>query len=204
MFWNMCFVRKSEVVFKYDNQTYVWLSYLKTTSDFPGWHLIFSSSREKHQKWLDIGRPFFFGGSWAILQKHGISFSCYPRLGQHANEISSHCIVVSSLLQLTLSQPGGGGGHIVPPQVHFLKYLRNALSYGLETFWQFKWIKLKSKNLFFNRLRPPLVTIATFKVDACFWKAHFGSFHAKAYQNSMFFATPMKNGWTVVCCENLG
>ena len=37
---------------------------------------------------------------------------------------------------LTLSQPGGGGGHIVPPppQVHFLKYLRNALSYGLETF----------------------------------------------------------------------
>ena len=92
------------------------------------------------------------------------------------------------------------GGHIVPPQVHFLKYLRNALSYGLETFWQFKWIKLKNKNLFFNRLRPPLVTI----VDACFWKAHFGSFHAKAYQNSMFFATPMKNGRTVVCCENLG
>ena len=88
--------------------------------------------------------------------------------------------------------------------VHFLKYLRNALSYGLETFWQFKWIKLKNKNLFFNRLRPPLVTIATFKVDACFWKAHFGSFHAKAYQNSMFFATPMQNGRTVVCCEKLG
>ena len=103
--------------------------------------------------------------------------------------------------------PTRGGGHIVPPpppQVHFLKYLRNALSYGLETFWQFKWIKLKNKNLFFNRLRPPLVTIATFKVDACFWKAHFGSFHAKAYQNSMFFATPMQNGRTVVCCENLG
>ena len=45
---------------------------------------------------------------------------------------------------LTLSQLGGGGGggggegaggHIVPPppQVHFLKYLKNALSYGLET-----------------------------------------------------------------------
>ena len=112
--------------------------------------------------------------------------------------------IIVSLDTLTLSQPGGGGGHIVPPQVHFLKYLRNALSYGLETFWQFKWIKLKNKNLFSNRLRPPLVTIATFKVDACFWKAHFGSFHAKAYQNSMFFATPMKNGRTVVCCENLG
>ena len=36
---------------------------------------------------------------------------------------------------LTLSQPGGGGAHCAPPpQVHFLKYLRNALSYGLETF----------------------------------------------------------------------
>ena len=95
--------------------------------------------------------------------------------------------------------PTRGGGTLCPPpppQVHFLKYLRNALSYGLETFWQFKWIKLKNKNLFFNRLRPPLVTIATFKVDACFWKAHFGSFHAKAYQNSMFFAIPMKNGQT--------
>ena len=100
---------------------------------------------------------------------------------------------------------GGGGGTLCPPpQVHFLKYLRNALSYGLETFWKFKWMKLKNKNLFFNRLRPPLVTIATFKVDECFWKAHFGSFHANAYQNSMFFATPIKNGRTVVCCENLG
>ena len=100
----VCFVRKSEVVFKYDNQTfYVWLSYLKTTSDFPRWHLIFSSSREKHQKWLDIWRTFCLGGSWAILQKQGISFSssCCPRLGQHENEISSHCIIVSSLLQLT-------------------------------------------------------------------------------------------------------
>ena len=30
----------------------------------------------------------------------------------------------------------GGGAHCAPPppQVHFLKYLRNALSYGLETF----------------------------------------------------------------------
>ena len=63
---------------------------------------------------------------------------------------------------------------------------------SLETFWQFKWIKLKNRNLFFNRLRPPLVTIATFKVDACFWKAHFGSFHAKAYQNSMFLLLPWR------------
>ena len=32
---------------------------------------------------------------------------------------------------------------------------------------------IENINLFFNRLRPPLVTIATFKVDACFWKAQF-------------------------------
>ena len=112
-------------------------------------------------------------------------------------------IFVKSPISCLNPIPTRGGAHCAP-QVHFLKYLRNALSYGLETFWQFKWIKLKNKNLVFNRLRPPLVTIATFKVDACFWKAHFGSFHAKAYQNSMFFATPMKTGRTVVCCENLG
>ena len=43
-------------------------------------------------------------------------------------------VCIHARLVLTLSQPGGG--HIVPPppQVHFLKYLRNALSYGLETF----------------------------------------------------------------------
>ena len=28
----------------------------------------------------------------------------------------------------------GRGGHIVPPQVNFLKYLKNALSYRVETF----------------------------------------------------------------------
>ena len=36
-------------------------------------------------------------------------------------------------------QGRGGGGHIVPPQVNFLKYLKNALSYRVETFWLFKW-----------------------------------------------------------------
>ena len=115
-----------------------------------------------------------------------------------------HAHVSGYILFNPIPTRGGWGTLCPPPQVHFLKYLRNALSYGLETFWQLKWIKLKNKNLFFNRLRPPLVTIATFKVDACFWKAHFGTFHAKAYQNSMFFATPIKNGRTVVCCETLG
>ena len=102
---------------------------------------------------------------------------------------------------------GGGGAHCAPPPPP-PRYTSSNIS---GTPWatdlklsdrlnEFNW----KKKLFFNRLRPPLVTIATFKVDACFWKAHFGSFHAKAYQNSMFFATPMKNGRTVVCCENLG
>ena len=115
--------------------------------------------------------------------------------------MTARCAAHCAGTTLTLSWPGGA--HCAP-QVHFLKYLRNALSYGLETFWQFKWTKLKNKNLFFNRLCPPLVTIATFKVDACFWKAHFGSFHANAYQNSMFFAISIKTGRNVVCCENLG
>ena len=70
---------------------------------------------------------------------------------------------------------GGRGGDTLcppppPPQVQFLKYLKNALSYGLETFWQFEWTNIQNKDLFFNRLRPPLVTIATSMVDACFWK----------------------------------
>ena len=41
-------------------------------------------------------------------------------------------------MQLTLSQVEGGISPPPPPQVHFLKYLKNALSYGFETFWQFK------------------------------------------------------------------
>ena len=61
----------------------------------------------------------------------------------------------------------------------------------------------KKRYLFFNSLRPPSVTIATFKVDSCFWKAHFGSFHIKAYQNSMSIAISMNNVLNVVCCEKL-
>ena len=39
----------------------------------------------------------------------------------------------------------------------------------------------------FMQSSPDLVTIAMSKVDTCFWKTHFGSFHAKAYLNSTFF-----------------
>ena len=89
---------------------------------------------------------------------------------------------------LTVSQPvgGGGGAHCPPPPppVLFLKYLKNALSYGLERFEHFKGTNCNTKNIF-NRLRPPLVTIPTSTFDACFWKTLFGSFRAKAHQNSI-------------------
>ena len=89
---------------------------------------------------------------------------------------------------LTLSR-AGGGAHCAPPppQVNFLKYLKNALSYRVETFWLFKWTNFLKKHLVFNCLRPPLVTIATPKVDACFRRTYFNSFHAKSPQNSNVF-----------------
>ena len=94
-----------------------------------------------------------------------------------------------STTALTLFRAGGGGGHIVPPppQVNFPKYLKNALSYRVETFWLFKWTNCQKKYLVFNCLRPPLVTIATPKVDACFRTTYFNSFHAKTPQNSKVF-----------------
>ena len=67
-----------------------------------------------------------------------------------------------------LTRMGGGGAHCAPPppQMHFLKYLKNALSCRLETFWQFKWTHFQNKKIF-STASPPLVTIATSKVDAC-------------------------------------
>ena len=64
-----------------------------------------------------------------------------------------------------------------PPQVHFLKYLKNALSYWLET-WQFKWSNFQNKYLVLNRLGSPLVTIATPKSTQVFWTTHFCSFQS--------------------------
>ena len=92
-------------------------------------------------------------------------------------------------------QGRGGGGHIVPPQVNFLKYLKNALSYRVETFWIFKWTNFQKMYLVFNCLRPPLVTIATPKVDACFRTTHFNSFHAKSPQNSKVFCYIFEGHW---------
>ena len=74
-----------------------------------------------------------------------------------------------------------------PPQVNFLKYLKNALSCRVETFWIFKWTNFQKKYLVFNCLRLPLVTIATPKFDGSFRATYFNSFHAKSPQNSKVF-----------------
>ena len=90
------------------------------------------------------------------------------------------------LMQQIPTRAGGGGVCTLPPpppQVHFLKCLKNALSYELETFWQFQWINFQNNKFFFNRLRPPLLTIATSK---WFLKNTFQHFSWKAYQNSTF------------------
>ena len=73
-----------------------------------------------------------------------------------------------------------GGGGIVPPPP------RTPPEISQERLELQPWNFLNFQN---NRVRPPLVTIARSKVDACFWAAYFGSFHAKAQQakKSMFF-----------------
>ena len=40
--------------------------------------------------------------------------------------------------------------------VHFLKYLKNAVSWRLETFWQFKCLNFEYKKVFFQPPRPAL------------------------------------------------
>ena len=59
-------------------------------------------------------------------------------------------------------------------------------------------LSLKTKN-HLQPPRPPFFTIATSKVDACFWKTHFGSFHAKLPGTRRFLAAFMKSVRNVVC-----
>ena len=80
-------------------------------------------------------------------------------------------------------QPRGGGECILPhSQVHFLKYLKNCFSYGLETFWKFKWTNFQSK--IFQPPPPTLGYHSNVQSWRTFLKTHFGNFHAKAHQNS--------------------
>ena len=99
--------------------------------------------------------------------------------------------IINTFIKVNPIQGRGGGGHIVPPppppQVNFLKYLKNALSYRVETFWLFKWTNFQKMHLVFNCFRPPLVTIATPNVDTCFRTTYFNSFHAQSSQNSKVF-----------------
>ena len=112
-----------------------------------------------------------------------------------------------SEMTLTLFRAGGGGAHCAPPplpQVNFLKYLKNALSYRVETFWLLKWTNFQKKHLVFNCLRPPVVTIATPKFDGCFRTTYFNSFHAKSPQNSKVFCYIYEGCPKWICCESLG
>ena len=113
---------------------------------------------------------------------------------------SSQCSRPGKLATVNPTQGRGGGGTLCPPppQVNFLKYLKNALSYRVETFWLLKWTNFQKKNLVFNCLRPSLVTIATPKVDGCFRTTYFNSFHAKSPQNSKVFCCIYYwyEGWT--------
>ena len=125
-------------------------------------------------------RPEIFTDAFLLLLYHGEKKK--SKMAKNSNQGDP---------ALTLFRAGGGGGgHIVPPpppRVNFPKYLKNALSYRVETFWLFKWTNFQKKYLVFNCLRPPLVTIATPKVDACFRTTYFNSFHAKTPQNSKVF-----------------
>ena len=82
------------------------------------------------------------------------------------------------------------GGHIVPPPPppgKLSKISQERLELQSWNFLTFQMNKF-SKNAFgFNCLRPPLVTIATPNVDACFRTTYFNSFHAKSPQNSNVF-----------------
>ena len=84
---------------------------------------------------------------------------------------------------LTQSQPGGGGGaQCAPrcaPRYTFSNISRTPWATDLKLSDNLNELILQTKSLFFNCFRPALVTIAKSKVDACFWKTHFGSFHEK-------------------------
>ena len=110
---------------------------------------------------------------------------------------------------LTLSKPGEGRVQIVPPPPP-PRYTSSNIS---RTPWAMDLklsVKLKeliiifNTTYIFNRVHQPWVAIVTSKIDACFPKTHFGSVHAKAYQDSKFFAIFMKSGLYVVSCGNLG
>ena len=120
-----------------------------------------------------------------------------PAADVQASPTSNTCQSVAILMNRRHSQRAYQPySNIVPPpppplpKVHFLEYLKNVLSYRLSA--NLNDAICQNKKIFFNHLCPPLVTIATSKVDACFWTTHFDSFHAKARQNSTFFAISLK------------
>ena len=105
---------------------------------------------------------------------------------------------------LTLSQqPGGGGGLCPPPPPGILPQISwERLELRAWTFWQFKWTNFQSKKIIFNHLHPPLVSIATTKVDACFEKHISAVFMEKLTRTRRVFANSIKSVSNVVCCGN--
>ena len=99
---------------------------------------------------------------------------------------------------------GGGGILCPPPQVNFLKYLKNALSYRVETFWIFKWTYFQKRYLVFNCLRPPLVTIATPKLTHVFEQHISTVFMQNLPRTRKVSAISLKGVLNGICCEGFG
>ena len=79
-----------------------------------------------------------------------------------------------------------------PPPVYFLKYLKNALCCGLETFWQIKWTKFKNK-IKFSTVSPTLGYHSKVIIDTYFWKHISAAFMQQVGKiRRFFFANFMK------------
>ena len=85
--------------------------------------------------------------------------------------------------KLTLSQPRG----TLCPRGTMPQLSQNALGFGLETFWNFRWANFQTKLYFSTTPRRTVVTIATSKVDACFENHLSASFVQKLNRTRRFF-----------------
>ena len=145
---------------------------------------------------LNFGRLSYDlrGALHTLAQFKILDLNCWSFLTfLHAEEVERHLlwnhikISKEKYSWITLSQPGGGGvgAHCAPPpHVHFLNNLNNTIATDLKFSENLNELKFHDKRIFFNRLRPALASIATSKVDACFWKTHFSSFNAKEIATS--------------------
>ena len=175
-----------------DSQSRIWKPWTNANHGFHDTKLVSGDSlldwRSENVTWVDSEKG-------NILFARGRSTMCSPFAFWSTKKLVWD--------RVNPSQPGGGG--IVPsPQVHFLKYLKNGLSYGLETFGKFKWTNFQNKKLIFNRPRPPLIAIAMSKVDALLWKYISAVCMLKLIKTRWFCANSMKSVPNEIGCGNLG